>query len=279
MVFRSFAVIGAGHLGSFIIDELLRLKVIGTVSSVAVLSRSDITASHPEWATQGAKFVAVDYNDRSSLVTAFEGVEVVICTVRGVPEAIQGQEGLADAAKAAGAKIFVPSEFGTASANHLVEMKTKILNYLKEIELPYVIFYTGPWVDLIMIPFFGFDLVNGKVNVPGIGDTPISFTGRPDVARYVAFVFTNLPVEKLEWKTFRMEGERSTWNKLLREYQEKTGKTLEITHTPPSELESRSDHISVLTLRWERGEGVVGDQIDNDVYPGWNPKKAVENLV
>lgn len=76
----------------------------------------------------------------------------MICTVRGVPEAIQGQRGLADAAKAAGVKIFVPSEFGTASANHLVEMKTKILNYLKEIELPYVIFYTGPWVDLIMIP-------------------------------------------------------------------------------------------------------------------------------
>lgn len=40
MVFRSFAVIGAGRIGSFIIAELLRLKAIGTVSSVTVVSRS-----------------------------------------------------------------------------------------------------------------------------------------------------------------------------------------------------------------------------------------------
>ena len=40
MVFRSFAVIGAGNIGSFIVTELLRLKTIGTVSSVTVVSRS-----------------------------------------------------------------------------------------------------------------------------------------------------------------------------------------------------------------------------------------------
>ena len=40
MVFRSFAVIGAGNIGGFIIAELLRLKAIGTVSSVTVVSRS-----------------------------------------------------------------------------------------------------------------------------------------------------------------------------------------------------------------------------------------------
>ena len=40
MVFRSFAVIGAGNIGSFIVDELLRLKAIGTVSSITVVSRS-----------------------------------------------------------------------------------------------------------------------------------------------------------------------------------------------------------------------------------------------
>ena len=56
---------------------------------------------------------------------------------------------------------------------------------------------------------FGFDFANGKVTVPGLGDTPISFTGRPDIARYVGFVFTNLPAEKLEWKALRLEAERT----------------------------------------------------------------------
>jgi hypothetical protein len=64
----------------------------------------------------------------------------------------------------------------------------------------------------------------------------------------------------------------------LKSYQEKTGKVLEINHIPPSELEKRSDFLSVLTLSWENGEGVVGDALDNDLYPGWNPKKVLEYI-
>jgi len=56
---------------------------------------------------------------------------------------------------------------------------------------------------------FGFDFPNEKAAVLGNGDAPISFTGRPDVARFIGFVFTNLPVEKLEWKILRLEGERT----------------------------------------------------------------------
>jgi len=64
----------------------------------------------------------------------------------------------------------------------------------------------------------------------------------------------------------------------MKSYQDKTGKVLEINHIPPSELEKRSDFAAVITLRWERGEGVVGDPVDNDLYPGWNPKKALEYI-
>ena len=146
--------------------------------------------------------------------------------------------------------------------------------------------------------FFGFDFANGKVTVPGLGDTLITFTGRPDVARYIGFVFTNLPAEKLEWKVFRLEGDRTvgttqilvvlpitecflssqTLNEVLKSYQGKTGKVLEVNHIPPSELEKRSDFAAAIALSWERGEGVVGDTLDNDLYPGWNPKKALEYI-
>ena len=47
------------------------------------------------------------------------------------------------------------------------------------------------------------------MTVPGGGDTPISFTGSVDVARYIVHILTTLPKEKLEWKVFRMEGERT----------------------------------------------------------------------
>jgi len=126
--------------------------------------------------------------------------------------------------------------------------------------------------------FFGFDFANGKVTIPGFGDTPITFTGRPDVVRYIGFVFTNLPAEKLEWKVLRLEGERTTFNEIIKSYQVKTGKVLEVNHIPPSELEKRSDFAAVITLRWERGEGVVGDPVDNNLYPGWNAKKVLEYI-
>ena len=151
-------------------------------------------------------------------------------------------------------------------------------------------------VSLSAKSFFGFDFENGKVVVPGLGNTLITFTGRPDIARYVGYVFTNLPAEKLEWKEFHLEGERTvgtihilvsllttkysrslqTFNEVLKSYQEKTGKTLEITHIPPSELEKRSGLIPALALRWDMGDAVVGENLDNDLYPGWNPKKAVD---
>jgi hypothetical protein len=65
----------------------------------------------------------------------------------------------------------------------------------------------------------------------------------------------------------------------LRSYQKKTGKSLEISHIPLSELEKRSDGASGIALRRERGGGLVGDPLDNDLYPGWNPKKVLEYLL
>jgi len=56
------------------------------------------------------------------------------------------------------------------------------------------------------------------------------------------------------------------------------GKTLEVNHISPSELEKRTDFAAALTLSWDRGEGVVGEPLDNDLYPGWNPKKALEYI-
>lgn len=113
----------------------------------------DASTSHPEWVTKGAKFATIDYNDRSTLLAAFEGVEVAISAVRSTPESLQGQKALAEAAKSSGAKIFAPSEFGTpGGSGGYVALKREIHEYLREIELPYAIFYTGPCSDMLFCP-------------------------------------------------------------------------------------------------------------------------------
>ena len=98
--------------------------------------------------------------------------------------------------------------------------KGQIYDHLREIRLPYALFYAEPCrilssarrshsalelhfrdADVVSLPaksFFRFDLANGEATV----------SGRPDVARYVIFVFTNLPAGKLGWKAFQWEDER-----------------------------------------------------------------------
>ena len=65
------------------------------------------------------------------------------------------QEALARAAKAAGVKLFVPSEYGKDAediAGGLFLAKRRFTTLLKEIDLPYVKIFTGLWIDYCITP-------------------------------------------------------------------------------------------------------------------------------
>ena len=125
----------------------------------------------------------------------------------------------------------------------------------------------------------------------------MSFTDLPDVVRFVAYAFTKLPLSKLEWAIIRIEGERTvskmfrsprfhlktslppqTFDDIVKAYESKTGKSVEITRLSSEEireLKKAGDVFGVLYADWDEGGGVVGEP-DNDLYPGWNPKKVIE---
>lgn len=68
---------------------------------------------------------------------------------------VDQQEALAKAAKTAGAKLFVPSEYGidTEDAQGGVLLaKKRFSQTLKEIDLPYVKVFTGLWTDYCITP-------------------------------------------------------------------------------------------------------------------------------
>ena len=68
---------------------------------------------------------------------------------------VDQQKALARAAKAAGVKLFVPSEYGidTEDATTGVFLAKKSLSeFLKEIDLPYVKIFTGLWIDYCITP-------------------------------------------------------------------------------------------------------------------------------
>ena len=69
--------------------------------------------------------------------------------------AVDQQEALAKAAKAAGVNLFVPSEYGTDSEDATSGpflAKKRLAEFLKEINLPYVKIFTGLWTDHCLTP-------------------------------------------------------------------------------------------------------------------------------
>ena len=51
------------------------------------------------------------------------------------------------------------------------------------------------------------DVTSGKVIIGGDGNKPISFTSRPDIARYVSYVLTHLPPDQLKNRAFTIAGD------------------------------------------------------------------------
>ena len=101
-----------------------------------------------------AKVIPVDYSNKESIKSALTGVDVVISTIPAT--ALGVQVVIAEAAKEAGVKLFVPSEFGGATEGETKGLKGEkagIQYHLKGIRMPYALFYTGPYADFIWVPY------------------------------------------------------------------------------------------------------------------------------
>jgi uncharacterized protein YbjT (DUF2867 family) len=173
--YTNFAVVGAGTLGNYIVQQLLKDKAAGHVKEVVVLTRQvwcsyvirDV-AEYPWLDTKGskttvqgdAKVIRVDYSNDESIKHALTGVEVVISTISG--EALDVQGKIAAAAKEADVKLFIPSDFGNVTEGETEGMfgaKANIQSQLKTLGIPYAVFYTGPFADYIWASYVSYLLL------------------------------------------------------------------------------------------------------------------------
>jgi len=276
--YTKFVVVGSGGLGSFIIEQLLKDKAAGAVKEVVVLTRQN-----SKTVVQGdAKVIWVDYSNVESIRHALTGVDVVINAVSGRALDVQGR--IAVAAKEAGVKLFVPSDFGGITEEQtegFYGRKAKFKGQLKALGIPYANFYTGIFADSIWSPYLLLDVTSGKVSAGGDGNTTIPFTSRTDIARYVSYVLTHLPPEQLENRAFRIAGDNKTFNEVFKAYEEKIGKKVEVTYIPISELDARlaanpEDHSMELHKYWATAGPF--ERTDNHLYPDWDPSPVLDNM-
>ncbi|KZT55911.1 NAD(P)-binding protein [Calocera cornea HHB12733] len=282
--YKNFAVAGAGTIGLPIVEELLKAKAAGTVAKVVVLTRS--ATGKDALAEKGAEPIVVDYDSPTSLQSALKGIDIVISTLNVF--GLDAQSQLADAAKAAGVKLFVPSEFGGDTVNFpegFNAPKAAQRERLTAIGIPWALFPTGPFADWIwFVPYIGFDLVNGKFEVAGTGNSPVTFTSRKDIARYVVHVLTSLPPSKLENHVFKVEGQRISVKGVAEEYEKRTGKKIEITSVPLEVVKDQAaknpgDFKSWFALYLEL-HGTVGKKEEVNVdWPELNPESVVDAIL
>ncbi|KAK7460424.1 hypothetical protein VKT23_009143 [Stygiomarasmius scandens] len=257
----SFAILGSsGSLPPHIIDALSKHP---GVKKLIVLSRP---SSKPTSLPSNAELVHVDYNDHKALVEIFKK-NSIDAVVSGLPvEAIlDEQKKAAVAAKEAGVKMFVPTEYslvtigstGTDSGIFLAE-KNEFAGFLESIQLPYTRVFTGLWHQYV--PYtFGYD-TNQKINILDKGEIPISLTALEDIGGFIAYALTTLPLSKLSNAHFRLEGDRLT----TRQIAEKLNKPVEYVQAIPG---SDSELRTAIVGNFKTGAGSTG----------WDPVKQQEN--
>ena len=172
------------------------------------MSQDSVEKLQP-YATKGATIAPIaDYNDVPSVSAVLEGVEAVISTLGVTAASLQIP--IAEAAKAAGVKLFIPSEFGAstdgAEEGHLAA-KRALSDKLAAI-VPVTKFFNGNFADFMWMPMVQLDVKSGRVAVGGDGNAKMSFTSRVDVARFVVYALTTLASEETVNKTFRIESQR-----------------------------------------------------------------------
>ncbi|OJJ88705.1 uncharacterized protein ASPGLDRAFT_1499984 [Aspergillus glaucus CBS 516.65] len=178
----------------------------------------------------GYHFLTVDYSDIDQLVSILEAndINTIICAF-GVNDSSlsSSQLSLVDAAtKSKSTKRFIPSGFAISYPKESIQILPQLKDYFKAIDilrqsgLQWTIFVNGIFLDYFgpseMVSYlkpnvFVVDLSNNVAEIPGDGNTPVTFTYTLDLAKYVLAI---LSLD--EWpEESRVIGDEMTWNELV----------------------------------------------------------------
>ncbi|KAK3659074.1 hypothetical protein LTR56_001511 [Elasticomyces elasticus] len=213
---RSVAVAGAsGTLGPHVLQALIDAKF-----RVRVLTRS----KKPGKYDAGVDVVEVDFTSVESLTTALNGIDAVVSTVGFT--AIPTQTVLIDAAVAAGAQRFIPSDYGSVSFNPkleafpLYDQSFKIKHHLHEKamagQMSWTVLATGTFLEFLFAAGEAglLDFASRKVTLLDEGDNRLSATSLATIGKAIAGILKK--PEATKNRVVKISETIVTQNQLLR---------------------------------------------------------------
>ncbi|KAF9936612.1 hypothetical protein BGZ67_002202 [Mortierella alpina] len=189
----TIAIAGAtGTLGAPVTNALLDAGY-----KVKILTRSsasnDVLAAYQ---SKGAHIVFDAYTGKN-LQNALQGVDILLSTVGTGGDFYNGQVALIDAAKAAGVKRFVPSEFGLDAIKYTKQNdlhlfladKAKLREYIEKSGLEHTYIFNGLFAEYLLA--FGFDLKNKTATIHAPSTTQFSIASLADIGRFTALALAS----------------------------------------------------------------------------------------
>ncbi|KAL7945200.1 hypothetical protein V8C42DRAFT_72867 [Trichoderma barbatum] len=265
------AVLGAsGTTGRSVVNGLLdsdtTFEIIGLTRSSSLNSPANL-----ELKSMGVKLVAVDLKGpEAELVKALTDIDVVVATIN--PMATLDQIPLANAAKIAKVKRFIPCSFATVVPPRgtlgLHEPKEDIIDHLKRLYLPYTIIDVGWWYQ-ISVPAVPSGRTDGMFLMPqhtivGSGDIPWARIDARDIGRYVARIIAD---ERTLNKYVFAYAELSSQNEGVAWMEELSGETVESAHLSEEKIEIQlaelrnspvANNFSLGILEYLHTQGICG---------------------
>lgn len=232
---KTIAIVGGtGSLGVLIVEALLSQPDV----QVRMLVRPGSRAKADAFKQRGVELVEGDLGPGSepALASLCEGAFSVISAAQGGPDIIvEGQQRLLKAARTAGVRRFIPSDyslnlFGLDEGQNMNSDWRRRFAQIAGAErgnTEVVHLLNGCFLDRrVLFGFLGaFDLNRKIAYVWGDGNQPMDFTTLGDTASYIAEVATDeSPVPEI----FGVAGDVLTFQELVRAYESASGKRLTV---------------------------------------------------
>ncbi|KAH6986950.1 NmrA-like family protein [Ilyonectria destructans] len=184
--FQNVALLGKGMLATAVLEQL-----VDDGFTVTVLSRDP---SNVKGVPSGVQVVQVDYASKDSLVNALKGQDVAVSTVAGT--GLSDQKLIIDAGIEAGVKRYIPSDFGSFTADPnardlpMIHVLVGIQDYLTEKAdtgaVEYTTFSIGTFLEYVLASPLVADLKNHSIELHDQGVHPFSSTSVAGIGKAIA---------------------------------------------------------------------------------------------
>jgi nucleoside-diphosphate-sugar epimerase len=295
---KLIVVVGAaGKLGQLVVESVLE----HAEARVRALVRDPSKPEAGSLKKDRVEVVAFDavHSDAAARAAAVQGAYTVVSTLQGGPDVIvDAQLALVRAAKAAGARRFIPSGYSIDyfalpdGINFGCDMRRTLgLRAREEITEAFEVVHVlqGMFADRFVLGFVGmFDAERGVVRYWGDGTTPIDWTTWEDTARFTAAAAlddTRVP-ERLFVSGDRMSMLEfaDAWGRIRGRTpeRERLGSLAELEQETKRRIAAEPRNMMAwLPLQYARGvfggEALLGAS-HNDRYPSIHPLKVVQAI-